>query len=145
MDRRHPVVSAPDAGSASKSAANAAGTGLYAMHQFTPLGLLLVGLVAATGIVNVHFVFGLDNIPAVRRTDYGWLLLAKIGLFATMLLLAINNARAVRKSARGINPEQRQPGATVTMLCASLAGEIATAIAVIGFVAAMGLKSPIGH
>ena len=76
--------------------------------RFSTVGLFAVGTLLATGIVNAAILVG--SLPALLETNYGNLLLAKIGLFAvTVCVAAINrlhltprlpNAGAMRQLAR---------------------------------------------
>jgi putative copper resistance protein D len=76
--------------------------------RFSTVGLFAVGTLLATGIVNAAILVG--SLPALLETNYGNLLLAKIGLFAVMVgVAAVNrlhltprlpNAGAIRQLAR---------------------------------------------
>jgi putative copper export protein/mono/diheme cytochrome c family protein len=67
-------------------------------RRFSLLGMMAVGTLLVTGIVNSWFLVG--TIPALVGTDYGHLLLVKIGLFAIMVLLAaINHGRLTPRIA----------------------------------------------
>jgi len=57
--------------------------------RFSTLGLISVGVLIATGIVNGWILSG--SVPALIGTDYGWLLLAKVALFVTMVAIAAIN------------------------------------------------------
>ncbi|HZT86539.1 MAG TPA: CopD family protein [Stellaceae bacterium] len=83
------------------TAANAA-TG-----RFTVVATANVAALLAGGIVNTWFLAG--TVPALVGTTYGWLLLAKIGLFFAMLVVAAVNLfrLAPRLSAR---LERHSPG-----------------------------------
>jgi putative copper resistance protein D len=54
-----------------------------AVLRFSPLGILSVGTLVATGAVNTWVLAG--SVPALVGTDYGRLLLAKVALFLVML------------------------------------------------------------
>ena len=54
-----------------------------AVLRFSPLGILSVGTLVATGIVNTWMLAG--SMPALTGTDYGRLLLLKVVLFLVML------------------------------------------------------------
>jgi putative copper resistance protein D len=57
--------------------------------RFSTLGLISVGVLIATGIVNGWILTG--SVPALIGTDYGRLLLAKVALFVTMVAIAAIN------------------------------------------------------
>jgi putative copper resistance protein D len=114
---------------------------LDAIHRFAPLGIALVTVVAATGLINSHFIFGLGNGVQVLKTEYGFLLAVKSILVVMMLLFAARNASIGRQSARaGINPT----ATTLAALRASLAAELLLAAGVLAIVAFVGLASPMG-
>jgi copper resistance protein D len=54
-----------------------------AVLRFSPLGILSVGTLVATGAVNTWLLAG--SVPALLDTDYGRLLLVKVALFLVML------------------------------------------------------------
>jgi putative copper resistance protein D len=60
-----------------------------AVLRFSPLGILSVGTLVATGAVNTWVLAG--SVPALVGTDYGRLLLVKIALFLVMLLFGAIN------------------------------------------------------
>ena len=72
-----------------------------AVQRFSPLGIVSVGTLVASGAVNTWMLAG--SVPALIGTDYGRLLSLKVALFLVMLSLgAINrlwlSARVVYKS-----------------------------------------------
>jgi putative copper resistance protein D len=115
------------------------------MHKFAPLGVFLVFAVSVTGLVNAHLIFGLDNSADVLRTDYGWLLVAKISLVGLMLLFASRNAILGRRHSRIDQGPADDMNATLSKLRTSLAAEVILALAVLGLVAVIGMLSPLGH
>ncbi len=60
-----------------------------AVRRFSTLGIGSVAAILASGIVNAWFLVG--SIPALVGTDYGRLLLAKVGLFFVMVSIAAVN------------------------------------------------------
>ena len=60
-----------------------------AVRRFSLLGVLSVGLLLASGIINSWYEVG--SIGSLIETLYGWLVLAKIGLFAAMTAFAAVN------------------------------------------------------
>lgn len=115
------------------------------MHRFAPLGVFLVFVVSVTGLVNAHLIFGLGNSADVLRTDYGWLLVAKISLVGLMLLFASRNAILGRRHSRTPQKQSDDVNPTVLKLRTSLAAEVTLALAVLGLVAVIGTMSPLGH
>lgn len=57
--------------------------------RFSMVGVLAVGTLLATGLMNAVFLVG--SIPALLGTDYGHLLMLKIALFLTMVTFAAIN------------------------------------------------------
>lgn len=114
------------------------------MENFAPLGITLVVVVAVTGVLNSHLVFGLENSMDVLGTTYGWLLAVKILAVALMVMCAARNARLVRRSL--IVQSGTRAGTDVTLFAvrSSLAVELLLAIFVVMLVAITGLASPMG-
>jgi copper resistance protein D len=57
--------------------------------RFSTIGVLAVGTLLATGLLNTVFLVG--SVPALLGTDYGHLLMLKIALFLTMVSFAAIN------------------------------------------------------
>jgi putative copper resistance protein D len=75
--------------------------------RFSTLGVISVGALLATGIVNGWLLVG--GIPALVGTDYGRLLLIKLALFVAMVVIAAFNRlrltpRLVRAAGAAIAP-----------------------------------------
>jgi putative copper resistance protein D len=60
-----------------------------ATTRFSILGIISVGTLLATGIVNTYYLAG--SVPALLHTNYGRLLLIKIALFLAMVAIAAVN------------------------------------------------------
>ena len=60
-----------------------------ATTRFSILGIVSVGTLLVTGIVNTYYLAG--SLPALYGTDYGRLLLIKIALFLAMVAIAAVN------------------------------------------------------
>ena len=60
-----------------------------AAERFSIMGIVSVAVLAVTGIVNACFLVG--SFHALMATEYGQLLLLKLGVFAAMLALAATN------------------------------------------------------
>ncbi|WP_228241593.1 CopD family protein [Porphyrobacter sp. GA68] len=127
---------------------------LTIMHRFAPLGVALVTIVAASGLLNAQLIFGLENSPVTLTTTYGLLLAVKIGAVAAMLAFGARNARLSRQmvsanvaadptedaaSAEDIEPIE---AAALPALRRSLTMELSLALVVIGLVAVFGMLSP---
>lgn len=121
---------------------------LSVMHGFAPLGVVLVGAVALTGLINAQLIFGLANASQVLPEAYGILLALKVALVLAMMSFGAHNAMLGRKQAAQ-TPEQVHTAAdrsdlaeVLDALRKSLVSEFALGIAVIGLVAVLGMLSP---
>lgn len=112
---------------------------LDTMHRFAPLGISLVAVVALTGLINAHLIFGLSNSAKILTTNYGWMLTAKISLVVLMLVCAAHNASIARH--RDLTATN-SAATTLAALRTSLFAEFMFAIAVVAMVAFFGLASP---
>jgi copper resistance protein D len=108
---------------------------LGAMHRFRAVGLATVAVVALTGTLNAHLIFGIGNSAAMLGTLYGQLLAAKIMLVAIMIAFASHHAGLARQ-------QDIDDGQVLARIRRSLAAELAIAIVVVGAVAALGMVSP---
>lgn len=115
---------------------------LAAMHRFAPLGVGLVAVVAITGIVNAHLIFGIENSAEVAGTGYGVLLAVKIAMVGGMLAFGAHNAKLGRSYASRERIEACDPAAPLAALRRSLIAECGLAVGVIGLVAVLGMLSP---
>lgn len=113
-----------------------------ATTRFSILGIVSVGTLLATGIVNTYYLAG--SVPALLHTDYGRLLLIKIALFLAMVAIAaVNRLRLTPQllqqasiaASRDALRQLRRNAATE-----ALAGAI-----VIAIVAALGTMAPAIH
>lgn len=80
-----------------------------ATRQFSRLGVIAVGTLLVTGVINTCVLVG--NVPALVGTDYGRLLLVKMCLFAAMVCVAAFNRQRLTprlSSAPGGADAQRQ-------------------------------------
>ena len=127
--------------------------------RFSTLGLISVGALIATGIVNGWILAG--SVPALIGTDYGRLLLAKIALFLAMVAVAaINRLRLTPRLALTISPPPcgealaHKPGAKGTPAAAHAAlralarnslMEATLGLAILFIVGALGTLPPGSH
>ncbi|HEY1460187.1 MAG TPA: copper homeostasis membrane protein CopD [Casimicrobiaceae bacterium] len=80
-----------------------------ATSRFSILGMIVVGTILVTGMVNTYMLAG--SVAALTTTHYGHLLLLKIGLFLAMVgVAAFNRLRLVPRlsSAHAVNDASRQ-------------------------------------
>ena len=115
---------------------------LKAMHAFAPMGVSLVALVAVTGTINSHLIFGLPNVAATLATPYGLLLAGKLALVAAMVALGAHHARVSRAASRGMGQAVASPAQPLAALRRTLLTEFLLGLLVIGLVAVFGSMSP---
>ncbi len=118
---------------------------LQALHtglrRFAGAGTLAVALLVATGLVNSWFLIGPDHLPTLVSTLYGKLLLAKLALFAAMLILAAMN-RYRHTPNLGAALLDRSPVRSLGSLQLSLAIETMVALGVMALVGLLGTLAP---
>lgn len=106
-----------------------------AVRRFSLLGIVCVSGLLATGIVNTVSLVG--SIDSLLRTDYGQLLLMKIGLFVAIIgIAAVNRFH--------LTPRLAMADAIGHLQRNSLA-ETALALAILVFVSALGTMPPASH
>ncbi len=106
-----------------------------ATRRFSVVGVLSVGGLLATGLVNSWFLLGGPR--DLVTTDYGRLVAFKIGLFAAMITLAAVNRFC-------LTPRLPDSSALRTLKRNSIA-EIALGLCVVLFVAILGTLPPAAH
>jgi putative copper resistance protein D len=106
-----------------------------AAYRFSTLGMLSVGTLIVTGIINTLNLSG--TVPALLETEYGRLLIAKISLFVAIVgVAAVNRLRMV--------PRLPDPQA-IRRLRRNALIEIALGAVIIFIVGALGTMPPGGH
>lgn len=106
-----------------------------ATGRFTALAIASVAALLIGGIINTWFLAG--TVPALIGTEYGRLLLAKIGLFVAMLLVAAVNL--LRLSPR-LGIAAAKP--TIAQLRRNAWIETGLGLGVVGIVAVIGTMPP---
>jgi putative copper resistance protein D len=106
-----------------------------ATRRFSTLGLLSVGTLLCTGLVNTCMLAG--SLPALAYTDYGGLLLLKVALFGVIVAIASNNRLKLM-------PELSSTDA-VRRLNRNARIEVALGLAIIAIVSVLGTLSPGAH
>ena len=110
------------------------------LENFSHVGTAAVGIVVLTGIFNGFVILGADVSPIFYST-YGLLLLAKVALFAVMLVLSANNRWKITPSLK----QSLHSGGTETawkQLRLSIAWEATAGAAVLALVAWLGTLAP---
>ena len=110
--------------------------------RFSTLGIISVTTLLATGIVNAWILVG--SLPALVRTDYGLLVVAKITLFCVMFSLATFNRLRLTPRLR-LPPDAGLRGQALRQLTRNSGIEISIGMAVFGIVAVLGTLHPAIH
>lgn len=111
------------------------------LASFATVGAIIVGLIIITGLVNSYLLVGPGNVLMLAESDYGRLLLIKLGLFAIMLGLAAGNRfRLTPVLGKAVGGDGA--AAAVVRLQRSLWIETATGILILGLVAWLGTLPP---
>jgi putative copper resistance protein D len=105
-----------------------------ALLRFSALGPWLVALLVFTGFINGWVLVGPSHLGEILSTEYGRVLLAKLALFAAMLLLAAKN--------RFRHTAPVAVGAPLDALRSSLALETSAGLGVLALVAWLGTLAP---
>jgi putative copper resistance protein D len=115
----------------------ARGVAARVTSRFSMLGAIAVALLIASGLANAWYLVG--DVPALIGTDYGRLLLAKLALFAAMLLLAMTNRwyLSIRLPS--------EDGEAQRLLRRNAILEIAAGMGVVTIVGALGVTVPAAH
>lgn len=111
-----------------------------ATQRFSNLGIVSVGTILATGMVNSWILVG--SLHALAVTEYGRLLMLKMALFATMLLIAAVNRFWL--TPRLALSSGSAPRALRRLACNSMI-EIVLGLAIFAIVGALGTMHPAIH
>ena len=113
-----------------------------ATMRFSILGIVSVGTLLATGIVNTYYLAG--SLPALLHTDYGRLLLIKIALFLAMVAIAaVNRFRLTPQLVQQASIAASRDA--LRKLRRNAAIEALAGAVVIAIVAALGTMAPAIH
>ena len=108
-----------------------------ATWRYSNLGMASVCVLVVSGLINAWYQVG--DVPALIGTDYGRLLLAKLGLFAAMLGLAVTNrGHLTPRLAGGDRGALRSLRRNAVL-------EIAAGIGVVIIVGVLGVMVPAAH
>jgi copper resistance protein D len=112
-------------------------------RRFSTLGMISVGAVLATGLVNAWLLVG--NFPALFDTGYGQLLLVKVALFAIMVGIAgVNRFQLTPRllPAAGSEASARDAGARLRR---NAIVELLLGVLVVLIVGVLGIMVPPPH
>ena len=115
------------------------------LRRFSSLGVACVAILFVTGVINTWYLT--ERLSGLLGTEYGKLVLIKIGLFLAMLGLAVLNRFWLTKGI--IDVHRSAPGPKVQeallWLRVTMAAEIALGLAVLYLVGLLGMTAPAGH
>jgi putative copper resistance protein D len=121
---------------------NGASIALDATRRFSTFGIISVGVLLATGLVNSWILIG--SLRALVDTDYGRLVLLKVVLFAAMLSVAAVNR--MQLTPRLANPAGSQPQVeALRQLKRNVTIEIVIGLGVFAVVGVLGTLHPAIH
>jgi putative copper resistance protein D len=106
-----------------------------ALSRFSGLGTLAVGGLIVSGLVNAWLLIGPAQGLAAIGADYGRLLIAKLGLFVAMVVLASANRLVLA-------PRLGRTAARTRALMLSVGAETLLGLGVLAIVSVMGGLSP---
>ena len=112
-----------------------------ATRRYSRLAVASVMALLAGGVINTWFLAG--TVPALVGTEYGRLLLAKIGLFIVMLMFAaVNLLRLTPRLAESTSRTRNVVRRTVARLQSNARIEAALGLGVLAIVGALGTLPP---
>jgi putative copper resistance protein D len=112
-----------------------------ATRRYSRLAVASVAVLLAGGVVNTWFLAG--TVPALVGTEYGRLLLAKVGLFIAMLLVAaVNLLRLTPRLASSSSRTRNAVWRTVARLQTNARLEAALGLGVLAIVGVLGTLPP---
>jgi putative copper resistance protein D len=121
---------------------NGASIALDATRRFSTFGIISVGVLLATGLVNSWILIG--SLRGLVDTDYGRLVLLKVVLFAAMLSVAAVNR--MQLTPRLANPAGSQPQVeALRQLKRNVTIEIVIGLGVFAVVGVLGTLHPAIH
>jgi copper resistance protein D len=121
---------------------NGASIALHAARRFSTLGIISVGVLLATGLVNSWILIG--SLRGLVATDYGRLVLLKVALFGAMLSVATLNR--MRLTPNLANPPGSQPQVeALRKLTRNITIEFVIGLGVFAVVGVLGTLHPAVH
>lgn len=109
-----------------------------AVRRFSVLGIVSVGTLILTGIANAYFLVG--SISALTVTNYGRLLMLKLGLFVVMLTFAAANRFLLTPRL-----DQSSGRHSLRALARNSSIEVGLGLAIYGIVGVLGTLHPAIH
>lgn len=125
----------------SKPSDEGLGLASRAAARFSVLGILCVGVLALTGIVNA--CYAIHRVSDLTSSRYGEELVAKLALVALVVILAAVNRN--RHSPRLSSPDPRLAQRALRSLARNALAEIVLGFAIVAIVANLGVTMPPMH
>lgn len=113
-----------------------------ALHGFAGLGTLAITLLVLTGLVNSWFLVGPARVGQLGASLYGQLLIAKLVLFALMLVLAAGNRFRLTPALGSALSGGEDPRQALRRLRRSVVAETLAGAVLLAVVAVMGTLAP---
>lgn len=111
------------------------------LEGFSTVGTIVVGVILISGLINSWILVGVANVVVLPKSVYGQLLIAKIILFAIMIVLAAANRFQLTPAFEGAIANGDHARA-IGALRRSLTIETGCAVAILGLVAWLGTLEP---
>jgi putative copper resistance protein D len=115
---------------------------LVGLDRFSRIGVAVVAVLAASGLVNSWYLVGPQGIGRLVSTAYGLLLMAKLSLFGVMLALAAANRYRHAPRLESALRSGEVGGGPFRPALVSVAVELVLALAVLVLVSWLGTLSP---
>jgi putative copper resistance protein D len=114
----------------------------FALDQFSAIGVWVVAAIVVSGIINSWFLIGPSHWRATFTTEYGIVLIAKLGLFGLMLsLAALNRYRASPAFSASID-QQSSTQSPLNTLRSTILTETTLSLLVLLAVSLLGTLMP---
>jgi putative copper resistance protein D len=113
------------------------------LRRFSTLAAWSVTVLAASGVLNTWFMT--NGLRSFLGTDYGDLVLVKMGLFSVMLGFGAANRYWLTPRLLPTNVPTEKNARALRLLCTSVSIEIALGVVVICVVAVLGQLAPPEH
>lgn len=107
------------------------------LERFAQVGTGCVIAITATGLINFEIIVGLERAGSMLRSPYGYLLIAKLLLFAGMLTLAALNRWRLTPALAAADGETSRAA-----IRRSLTVEASAAASILALVAILGILEP---
>lgn len=109
---------------------------------FASFGTVTVAVLVITGLINAAFLIGAVGFGLLPGSAWGFLLIAKLALFAMMVGLAAHNRFTLTPALSRAVETQADTAAVARRLRTSIGLEMLAGFALLGLVAAMGMQMP---